>query len=71
MMENASRHISQDETSDYFGLSLQIIMPSSFQAASNREEQIWLHIGPVPSTLTFVFYCFCCKLIIKVIVPIS
>ena len=71
-MENASRHIySKDETNEYFGLFLQIILPSRFQTASNREEQIWLHIGPVPSTLTFVFYCFCYKLIIKVIVPTS
>ena len=28
----------------------------------NREEQIWLHVGSVSFTLTFVFYCFGYKL---------
>ena len=37
----------------------------------NREEQIWLHIGPISFTLTFVFYCFCYKLITKEMLPIS
>ena len=37
----------------------------------NREEQIWLHIGSVSFTLTFVFYRFCCKLITKEILPMS
>ena len=28
----------------------------------NQEKQIWLHIGSISFTLTFVLYCFCCKL---------
>ena len=32
---------------------------------SNREEQIWLHIGICSFTVNFLFYCFCHRLITK------
>ena len=41
------------------------------QSIVNREEQIWLHTGSVSFTLTFVFYCFCYKLITKGMLSIT
>ena len=39
-----------------------LVFISSLWRKCNREEQIWLHIGSISFTLTFLFYCFCYKL---------
>ena len=67
------RGVSQTRIQEWFAISFfggsSWLRPSwaTREAPSqcNMEEQIWLPIGSISFTLTFVFYCFCYKLITK------